>query len=291
LNQVEQGRVEVVNILHQMQTATNQAKTALDKLRSLPGLLPDEFWTDLDKKHLEDAGTSMEHFWDFINSYTSTFTDSLSIVGLIHAVAGSDVIKDGIKNLTEEMEISKEKIVQLGDTLNATIIALGQATTKEISDLNLSIQKLTSDFTEAKDVYSKALNDYVKLVDRLSSGKKAAIPQGFAKAYKAVLVAAQQSKATRGKLVTKTLAQNKYKAYLQQLNPPGDLVADLSDSGTDMIKGDWVVYEKGGRQYAYRETPKSIQDLAKQLEPVDKVYAAAPDIDQYFTKWNNALSD
>src|SRR5262245_27209039 len=173
-------------------------------------------------------------------------------------------------------------------------MALRKAATDKLRDLNLSLRKVSDDYEKANEVYQKELSDYAKLVSSLSSGarKSGAIPPQFPKTYNAVVKAVQLSKNALSALITQTLAEKKYMLYMNLLNPPGKLILDAPDTGKPgHVMGNMIVYEKGGRQYAYRETSQTLQGLAQHLGSVKQVYDSRPSLKQIFNKWNNALSN
>jgi hypothetical protein len=57
------------------------------------------------------------------------------------------------------------------------------------------------------------------------------------------------------------------------------------------VRGNVVVYQKGGDQFAFRETRQSLQRLAQQLDPVKQLFASGKDLDKLYKKWTDALSE
>jgi len=278
---LEQERVAVVNILHQMQITVDQLQSARESLR--PEKLPAKFFDDLDKD-LRDAGTTVEHIWDFFNGISAA-TDWMS---LIHSVAGSDEVKDHIKSLGDEVANLNDKLAQVGETLNNLIAALDEQNAQAISNHIVALQRERDDWDKAIAVYVKELNSYRQLFSKLSA--KAGCPPGVSQTYMAVVAAGQLSQNARSALITKTLEPNKYQEQVKQLVPPGALIWN-APAGDKSVVNSYLVYEKSGKQYRYLETIASLKKLLQQLLRVKQVYDAASLMDKRFNKWNDALSN
>ena len=279
--QVEQGRIAVVNILHQMQITLDQLQAARERIH--PDKLPAQFFDDLDKD-LGDVGTTVEHLWDFVNGISSA-TDWIS---LIQAVAGSDQVKDHIKALGDEVADLNGKLAQVGETLNNLITALDEEAARAVSDLTVALEKERDDWDQATAVYVKEINNYRALFSTLSG--KAGCPPEITKAYMAVVAAGQLSQNARSALITQSLAKNKYQAQVAQLIPLGDLIWNAPASEKS-ITNNYLVYEKGGQQFGYYETIASLQKMVQQLERVKQLYEAADTLDKRVARWNDALAD
>jgi hypothetical protein len=55
------------------------------------------------------------------------------------------------------------------------------------------------------------------------------------------------------------------------------------------VKGDMIVYAKGGKQNLYRETHQTMEDLLADVANVERVYRAESRIDQLNDVWTKAF--
>lgn len=277
----EQGRLQMVRILQHMQDTTSQLEAA--KQRILPDKLPRALFDDL-QKTVGNASKVVAFLWGLANK-VSALIDPTSRV---NAVPGADAIKDKIKSFGDQAKGHTKELVQVGQKINELIGALDDATKQEMSNLNVSLQKDADAFTTATEDYFKNLGTYAEVLGNLSS--RAGCPPEYSKTYVAVVAAAQMSKTARAALITKTLAPDKYKTFLNQLVPLGKLVANLPATERSLT-GNLIVYEKGGTQYGYNATSATLESLVQQLKLVKKVYDSAPSIEQISKEWNSALTN
>lgn len=288
--QVEQARVQMAHILHEMQATSKELATAI-KLQLSLKRPPDE--PDLTQEQKDQLSQTRRliaaTILDGLSQIVSVFLDDkfmLEKLGL--AIIGTDAVKDQVKGADEELERHLKKIDELGDklerTLERTITALQDAATDQIRDLKEKWRVEQGDWAEQAKIYKNALHDYQKLV--LSVTAKGGGGPGFEQTFASILLAAQTSQCARSRLNTARLRPDAAKVFLAELQNPGTLV------GKELKNPDVVFYEKGGKIFSFvGETSASLQDLAKQVQKVNDFYKSSARIDRIFKKWKDALED
>jgi hypothetical protein len=295
LDQVQAGVNDVYKTMHLMTEQRDLLKAEEQTLRSLPEKLKEDFFKDL-KAKADDAVGGWEHIWDFMN-VMSQLTPTKLISNMAHALAGTDQVKDLVKALFDDEDARNARIAQLGETVNALITAAGQDATRKIQIYYKAMEDLKDDYFRASRLLRRELGHYHKVISSVASKVGSALPDLVAKAGAAIEDALSLSTKVRTTLdATQTLARQKYEGQWTQLKYPGKLVLDAPDEGEPVapgmmtVGGDLTVYEKGGKQYAYRESTKTLQNLVEQLEVVRRVWDSGKRVDEVFEKWSDALS-
>ena len=73
--------------------------------------------------------------------------------------------------------------------------------------------------------------------------------------------------------------------------PLGSLVADLPDMPDEFVKGDMIVYARGGTQNLYRETRKTMEELSADVANVQRFHRSGTRLDKLNDAWTKVFSD
>jgi hypothetical protein len=281
----------MVMALHQVQSTRDELNAAIAARRNLPKALPAEFFDDLHKK-IDDAVGGIERVVDFANQVTA----AMSVVTIIHALVGADQVKDLIKYLFDDDDDTNKKMTQIAEKINELIKSQAQGQDAAINAWHAALMRDRGDYTNTRKTYSEALEEYNRYVAELVARPHNGIPPQFAKVYQAVANAALASKRTRAKLDAGMLSTTRYQATLDSVANPGNLVLDGHESdeptgGRMMgISDDLLVYEKGGKQYVYRETMQTMHVLVQEIEGVKQIFETGKELDPLYDNWNAVLS-
>ena len=290
LKAVDLNRQLVERSANGARAAANVYQAAAKQLRAMPQQVdappppPDP---------LGDAGAVLEHIWDFINSVSQI----VDVVGAIHLVAGSDIIKDAIKQDSTDKQIAAlgDQIDTQRDAINGLIKAVeGRAhddMANAFEDYLNKIEEIQEGIRKTKD----AIDAYAKDLEQFSrpAAAKGKSP-GPAKAenpdlnkimqtYKAVLEAATLSKMARKSLKTPSLGPSTYKGWASKMIPLGKPITD------DTKTGGASLFRKGGLVVRYSATSAVTEALASGLEVVVSVYDEAATIDAFAADWAAAM--
>jgi hypothetical protein len=227
-----------------------------------------------------------------VNQFTTAITAVDDPMTMIHALAASDVVKDSVKKLSDEIEVQNAAFQTACATLNSTVAALGQETLDQIAQAQKAFDRAVADYQGSARVYVAALATYEQTFTSAVGGSPEDNTQRAAvtRTYTAVLTTSELFAEVQSALVGGTLKAAEYKAWIDQFVPLGTQIVDAPDSekpGT--ITGDWVVYEKNGTQWAYAETTQSLAALVAQLQKVGQFYDACARILPLGDAWKAAM--
>ena len=291
LNVIDLNRRLVEHVLNDMQAVANTYEAAARQLRALPATVDAPPPPPPDP--LGDAGTVLEHVWDFINSVSQI----VDVVGAIHLVAGADLIKDAIKQDKTDQQIAaiNDQLDTQRDTINGLIAAVASRARDDMENAFEDYRKKIDELKESIKKTQEAIASYGKDLTTFATpaaakgkapGKPAAVNPDVEKAmqtYKAVLEAATASKAARSALNTKSLGPTAYKAWADKMIPLGKPITD------DAQTGGACLFHKGSGVVRYSETVAVTEALASGLEVVVAVYNDAPKIDARLAAWSAAM--
>ena len=241
-----------------------------------------------DPSFLDEHGDVLEHIWDFVNQ----ITQMMLVVGDLHLIAGTDVIKDAIKNdqIDKEIAAIHDDLDKQRSALNAVI----DVTKKRAkADAENAADEFASKVDELKDAMSgvqAAVAGYaqsLKTFEKKNAGKKGLSKEAelVLRTYNAVLQASVVSQTALNALKTRTLGPSAYKTWVKQLVPLGKPITDDSKTGGASL------FEKGSTVVRYTQPSKVVEALASGLEDVDAVYDDAPKIDGWAKAWKSAIQD
>jgi hypothetical protein len=282
--QVDQARVQLVRILHELQATTRELATAT-KLQLGLKRPPDEpDLTQEQKDRLSQTRKALGIILDGLLQIVPVFIKGYNLAEYTHALLGTDAVKEQISGIDEEVKRHGIKIKELGDKLESTITALQDAANDQLRDLKERWRVEEVDYAEQTKVYLNALRDYQKLVLKVSP--KGGSGPNFAKTYAAILRASQTSQSARGALNTERLRPERAKAFLGELQDPGTLVGEVP------MPAGFVTFQKGGERFSFMgESQASLKDLAKQVQKVNDLYKSGDKIDRIFKAWKDALEE
>jgi hypothetical protein len=277
---VEDERSAVVTSLQEIEITLDKCRTVSKRLQLQK--LPSEFFEELDKD-LNDSGTMLEHFWDLLGGL-SVATGWMDI---IHTVGASDLFKDHLKSLGDEVDDLNAKIGKVAETLNNLVDALVDEAKEELANLNLELEKRRAGCEKKTENFAQGMKNYGERLGQLAGA--AACPPEVTATYLAVLEAGQRSENALAALITKTLARDRIPEQVKQLVPLGQLIFN-APAGDKSVVNSYLVYQKGSKQYRYFETVASLQNIVRLLRRVPLVYGTAKSTKDRFTKWNDALT-
>ena len=301
LNQINAQRGVIENIFHQMEAARESLAAAIDQQQQLP----DQVAESPDHKGWAEAGDVLEHIWDYVNTITSAGLDA-PIAVFMHALAGTDVLKDTIKGLPgdpvdqlqERVEALEQQVEQQRTALNSVIDTLKGAAAQAAKNATLQLTRTLDDYMHALHAYANEVATCAKLfagvAARKPGGGRTSRDGGqdaarIISAYQAVLDAAGASQMARSALLTHTLSPRRYKYWADLLVPLGTPVFDAPDTPDSIIAEDMIVYAKGGRQNLFRETRNTMEDLSTVVGRVAEVYDSGAKLDTQLDAWSKAM--
>jgi hypothetical protein len=288
LNVLDKSREDLRGAVSGIQNAKDRLVSDTHKLAALPRpSSPPAGGGNADDGKI---GEIVEHIWDAVNN----LLEFVPIIGVISvdlgkAIAGTDYVKDGIKEFFGEVDKTLAVLDRMEQQTNAIYDRMRDAAAADVKRDNVELQRASAHYRSLV----KALQNDVSLVDQLmekylknrgSSPEKAATMQ----VYAAVDKAKTSMAAARNLLNSGTLGPRTYMAWVNQLVPLGKLVGEGGDTGQPgAIRGSYVIYEKNGKNYAYREAKAVMDDISHQLQRVVLIYAS--DTEQIGDKWSAAL--
>jgi len=256
---------------------------AAKELNALPDQVnaPPEAKSDF----LSDSGDVLEHIWDFINQMTQITT----AISAIHLLAGTDQVKDPIKNDQTDKKIEAIN-AQLDDQREAINKVIGATKQRAQDDMKIaaesfdkqieSLQQQMGTLQEAIANYGKHMAAFTTKPGQKEPSKEA---QQVMQTYRALFDAATASKAARHALDTPSLRPSKYQDYVDQLVPVGKpITLDSRTPGRSL-------FEKGNVITRYSEQVPVVEALASGMELVAAVYNDAPQLDTWFGDWSTAM--
>jgi hypothetical protein len=286
LRVIDVNRRLIEHVLNDAQAATNAYEAAARQLRGMPTSIDAPAPPSPDP--LGDAGAVLEHIWDFVNQVTQ-ITD---VLGAIHLVAGTDIIKDAIKQDKTDQQIDaiNNQLDIQRDAINGLIEVVGQRARDDMKNSFEDYRKKLDELREGIAKTQEAIAAYAKdlaAFSRPAGAKGAAVSNPDAEkvmqTYKAVLEAAAASKVARSALNTKSLGPSAYKTWAGLMIPLGKPITD------DAKTGGASLFRKGNGVTRYSETAAVTEGLASGLEIVVAVYDDAAKIDAWSTAWSAAM--
>jgi hypothetical protein len=287
LNVLDKSREDIRSAVSAMQNAKDRLVSDTHKLATLPKpASPPDANQDADK-----IGETVEHIWDAVNSLLKFVPIIGSITSdLTQAIAGTDYVKDGIKDLFGEVDKTLAVLATMQSQTNAIYTRMRDAAAADVRNENVELQRAATHFRNLVT----ALKSDVSLVDQLmekylkdrgsSNEKKTTMA-----VYAAVDKAGNSVANAKNLLNSGTLGPNTYMAWVNQLVPLGKLVGEGADTGQPgSVRGSYVTYEKNGKNYAYGEPKSTMEELSFQLQRVMLIYASS-DAEQIRDKWAAAL--
>jgi hypothetical protein len=285
---VEQQQEILNNFVHQLQNANDALDTEQQNQQDL-GNLPKDRPSNDEKKAVNSDATSqyLADLVDGVNQYVSFLEDisdpKKAALAVVHLVFGADMYKDWIKGPSAQLDAVEKKLEAAQDRLGKTIGALEKAAARSIRDKTLAVKRAVVDVKGARDEYRKLLGAYAGKVTGLSTGPHPAIPPQLSKIITAIRMATQRSQNARSKLMTQTLAKDKYIVYLNLLKPPGTLAPVQASGGITYVKGDSEYYYPG-------ESEASLEAIVPQLESVQQVHDHGKALDDIAANWQKVLN-
>lgn len=288
LKVIDLNRRLIEHDLNDAEAAVNTYEAAARQLANMPAPV-EASSASPPPDPLADVGEALEHIWDFINQVSQI----VDVVGAVHLVAGTDVIKDAIKQDATDKKIDaiKDQLDVQRDAINDVIAAVGQRARDDMKNAAEDYRKKIEELKESIGKTQEAIAAYVKDLESFSKpaatkGKPAAPdPQAekVMETYKAVLEAATASKAARSALNTKSLGPSGYQSWVDQMIPLGKPITDDSKTGGASL------FRKGNGVVRYSEPAAVTEALASGLEIVVTVYDDAPKIDALSAAWSAAM--
>jgi ElaB/YqjD/DUF883 family membrane-anchored ribosome-binding protein len=295
LQVIDLNRRLVESAVHGAEAAVNTYAAAAKQLAHMPAELQKSSMSP-PPDPLADVGDALEHIWDFINQVSQI----VDVVGAVHLVAGTDVIKDAIKQDATDKKIDalKDELDTQRDTINDVIAAVAERAQDDMKnaaeDFGNKVDELNESIAKTKEAIAAYVNDLETFATPAATkGKAASKPaapdpevEKVTQTYKAVLEASVASKAARTALNTKSLGPKNYKAWVMQLDLPnvGKPITDDAKTG-----GASLFRTSTGVVVRYSEPTAVVEALASGLKIVATVYDDAPKIDALSAAWSGAM--
>ncbi len=294
LNALDTKRVDIEAAVNAMQNARDRLAGDIRKLNTTPDPHADSEMPQ-DTKPGDDShmGDTVEHIWDGVNQLLK-FVPIIGVVqsDLLQAIAGTDFIKDGIKDLFNEANAAARQIATAMGKTNQLIASLKQAAQQDIDRDKTELQRAVKTFAELLKSLTNDASLVSQLMDKYLKGRgKSSDKDDTVAVMKAVDKAHASAQSAATLLNSESLAPRTFNAWFNQLVPPGELVSDggPATGGPGTVVGSFVVYKKNGTNFAYRETRAFIEEVSGHLAEIKTFYGS--DVEAISDAWSAAFRD